>query len=460
MRGSRTVVILCVSLVAFVGVVSAHDAGASRFDAPIPFTFLYGGAAATVGVTALWLGTGTETAVSSRVRRSVPESPSMTLSPTLATNLRYGARALFFAGFVFAIVHGLFGPQHSTENFATVFVWAIWVSGISLLSILAGSPWRVLSPWRTLYDGLNRGKREFAVVGAYPAWLRSWPALVGFVGLGIFENLTTVPQSPSATVLLVVLYAAIMMLGAIAFGREWFRHADVFAVLYRLFGRVAPVKFVRTEKDGYRVSLRPPWRNCTIPVRDTSVVVLVVTTVYTVSFDGFSATPAFQRLLFATRNVFGIGLEASGIFLYGCGLVVFVGSFVLVSELVRRLTGDTGGWQTVARHFAPTVLPIAAAYEVAHYYPFVLENLGQLPAILGSVVSVPIAPIEPLGWLTVTGFWFSQVILIVVGHVVAVIAAHRAATDRYASLSVARQAHDPLVALMIGYTVLSLWIIS
>ncbi|WP_162471351.1 hypothetical protein [Halococcus thailandensis] len=39
-------------------------------------------------------------------------------------------------------------------------------------------------------------------------------------------------------------------------------------------------------------------------------------------------------------------------------------------------------------------------------------------------------------------------------------AAHAVSVGRYETLSRARRAHLPLVALMVGYTVLSLWIIS
>ncbi|EMA49977.1 hypothetical protein C451_18023 [Halococcus thailandensis JCM 13552] len=41
-----------------------------------------------------------------------------------------------------------------------------------------------------------------------------------------------------------------------------------------------------------------------------------------------------------------------------------------------------------------------------------------------------------------------------------VVAAHAVSVGRYETLSRARRAHLPLVALMVGYTVLSLWIIS
>ena len=53
-----------------------------------------------------------------------------------------------------------------------------------------------------------------------------------------------------------------------------------------------------------------------------------------------------------------------------------------------------------------------------------------------------------------------QELLIVVGHVIAVVAAHRVALVRSETASQARRMHSPLVVLMVGYTVLSLWIIS
>ena len=57
-------------------------------------------------------------------------------------------------------------------------------------------------------------------------------------------------------------------------------------------------------------------------------------------------------------------------------------------------------------------------------------------------------------------FWGVQVLLVIAGHVVAVVAAHEVAIRRYGSLAGARRGHAPLVAVMVGYTVLSLWIIS
>ena len=66
--------------------------------------------------------------------------------------------------------------------------------------------------------------------------------------------------------------------------------------------------------------------------------------------------------------------------------------------------------------------------------------------------------VDPLWWVTLPQFWASQVVLIIVGHVIAVVAAHYIAVDLYKSK--ATLGHLPIVTVMVGYTILSLWIIS
>ena len=454
-RPTITVWLALAVLLVTTGIAGAHQVADSRFAAPIPLAFLFGGAGVTVAATALWLGVTAETASTARAWRSRSRIPG-----GLAAGCRYGARAVFFAGFLVAVLHGLFGPQVDAENFATVFTWAVWLKGIGLVSVLVGSPWRVLSPWRTLYDGLARLEgHEIAAVGAYPSWLGHWPAFVGFVvGIGAVENLTVLPRSPAATAVIVAGYAATMVLGGVAFGHEWFRHADALSVLYRLFGRVAPVGFAGTDA-GYRLALRPPWAGCTQRVRDVGLVAFVVATVYTVSFDGFTSTAAYQTVLFDFRDALASGPTTS-VLVYAIGLCGFVAAFVAVSAVMASVAAERSAWRETALAFAPTVLPIAAAYEVADNYPFVIENVGRLAAIGWSITLSPIEPIEPLGWLTLQAFWGSQVLLIVVGHVIAVVAAHHVAIGRYDTLTRARRTHLPLVLMMVGYTVLSLWIIS
>jgi hypothetical protein len=441
----------------FSGVASAHEIS-GRFEAPLPLELLFGGAGVTVAITALMLSF----TVKHDLRDS--ERPTLfTIPPSVASVLRITARGVFFVAFLLTIVTGILGVQVQAENFATVFVWPVWLKGVAILAALIGDPWPILSPWRTLYNGLTRIEgKPIAILGAYPAWLGVWPALVGYlVWIGILENLTAIPRSPSATALLIIFYTLLMLVGGIAFGPQWFRRADALAVLYRLFGRVAPVTTVQTDGGGYRVRARSPWRGCTRPVHGIAATAFVIATVYTVSFDGFTNTPEFQTLLFRTRDAFGIESSVS-ILLYLAGFIGFIVAFLVVIAIIQWIARESNsGWKAAVFAFAPTVLPIAVAYEIAHNYPFVLGNAGRLVAALWPFIGLGHGPtVAPLAWLTVSAFWWSQVLLIVAGHVVAVVAAHYVTLKRYETAQTARRAHIPLVVLMVGYTVLSLWIIS
>jgi hypothetical protein len=380
---------------------------------------------------------------------------------------------VFFLGVVTALAFGYVGRQVAAENFATVFTWPVWFRGVGLIAILLGSPWPALSPWRTLYDGLCRLEgRQLAVWGGYPSWLGAWPALAGFLVLiAIVENLTVVPRSPTLTTVVISVYALAMLGGSVLFGPGWFKKADPLGVLYRLFGRVAGVSTDRSPAGDVEISFRPPWRGCTEPVSGLAIVVFVVAAVYTVSFGGLTSTQLYRTVLVGVRDALGTG-PLTGVLLYGLGLGLVVGVFVLTVLLGDALgiaprperevatDGEQTAWRGAARAFAPTVLPIGAAYEVAHNYPYVVRSTAELLDISVQPLELGVGSLAPLGWLSLPVFWGSQVLLIVVGHVIAVVAAHHVAVERYPSLSAARRGHLPLVVLMIGYAVLSLWIIS
>lgn len=439
----RRVLVAGLALSLAVGRARAHPIGGTRIDAPVPLWTVLVGAGATVGVTAGVIAVAGEPTV---------RTGTLTTVPTKAVErVKRAAAVAFLVAVAAAVAHGLAGPQTPLSNLATLFVWSIWVKGVGLIAILTGSPWRALSPWRTLYRGLCRLEGGSIGRWQYPSMLDSWPALVGILALvGVVDNLTVLPQSPAGTARVVAVYAILMLVGSLAFGERWFARADPLEVLYRLLGRAAPFSVERTDDgdgDQTRLVARPPWQETARPVADTALAAVVVAAVYTVSFDGFAVTATYQTVLFAVRDATGVG-PAVGVVLYLTGFGVFLATFWIVATLVGRL----GDIDASGLAIAPTVLPIAAAYELAHNYPYVLGTAGRLPAVVGGHA------VDSLAWLSIPAFWTSQVLLIVGGHLVAVVAAHRV-VETGGEESVLR-AHAPLAVLMIGFTVLSLWIVS
>ncbi|QLH84941.1 hypothetical protein HZS54_08075 [Halosimplex pelagicum] len=470
MRRALAAALATVALAASAGVASAHEIVAREFTAPVPLELLFVGAGATVGLTALWLGVADRRAGGSEraARQPAPEPsdrPLARVPAAVARPIVTVARVGFLALFVGALAHGILGRQVAAENLATLVLWPLVLKGVGLLAVLVGSPWRVLSPWETLYDGLVALEgREIALAGSYPERLGAWPAVAGFVlGVGVLENLTVATRSPSITVAVAAAYAVAMLVGSVAFGREWFARADALTVLFDLLGRIAPLAVRRRDDGSVALAVRPPWRGVTRPLGNTSLVAFVVAAVYTVSFDGFTATRAYRSLLDPAREALGVGVAS--VALYASGLAVFLVSFALAAALAERLgTGaipSSADPTAAATAFGATVIPIAAAYEVAHNYPFVATNLGATVAVVRDLaLGTAGDPIRPLAGLSVELFWLSQVALVVAGHLVAVVAAHRVATRRYGGRGAARRGHAPFVLVMVGYTMLSLWIVS
>jgi hypothetical protein len=145
-------------------------------------------------------------------------------------------------------------------------------------------------------------------------------------------------------------------------------------------------------------------------------------------------------------------------------LVVYL-SFVKLSQLfggkTRRLR-----LASLAEAYIYSLVPIAIAYQVAHYYTLLLVQGQGIMRHLS----------DPFGWgwnlfgtadysinpgiVGAAFVWYSQVSLIVAGHVVAVYLAHLVALRLFEDPGQALWSQLPMLALMVLYTIFSLWIIS
>lgn len=445
-------------VLAATGVVRAHGGEADGLVGAVPLEGFLAGVVATAVVALVVAGW-----------RAGPvptlSRPVISIPAWLTRVLYAGGRTVFTLYLFFALYRGLVGSQAAAENVATLFVWPVWITGLGLFAIALGSPWRAISPWRGLHALLERLEGSTIRARQYPARFGVWPAVLGFVVvLGVVANLTVLPSSPAATVGFVAAYTAVMLAGSLVFGAAWFQHADVLEVLYAQFARLAPIRTAAEDGVAWTVSLRSPWTGCLDGAPTPGVAPFAVAVAYTVLFDGLVALPSFGVLRGRVRDIVGPGLEA-GAALYLVGLLVALAVVVTaigLGEHLGRVDADILG---AFRAFSPTVLPLAAANWVTHYYAWMLVSLDRVtdlivPAIAGPYASLaPTLPDLAYAALAVPAFWGTRVAVVVFGFLVAVLTARGIAADRYES-GRARRAGLPLVLVLLAYAAGSLWLLA
>ena len=120
----------------------------------------------------------------------------------------------------------------------------------------------------------------------------------------------------------------------------------------------------------------------------------------------------------------------------------------------------------LARTFVYSLIPIALAYNIAHFFTLLAIN-GQLIISLASdpfgygwnLLGTANYKVN-IGFINAKFAWLLGVTVIVLGHVIAVYIAHVIALQKIKSPKAALRSQYPMLVLMVIYTVISLWIIA
>jgi hypothetical protein len=472
----------------------AHGFGQS-YDLPLPlWLYLYGaGAAVLVSFVPISLFAGGGAKDESY---EYPRFDLLRITPlrVVITGRVFllGLRLLSVFLFVLVIVAGFIGRQSESYNFAPTFVWIVLWVGLSFFTAFVGNLWPLVNPWKILFEwaeglarrlGVGLGMRE-----RYPEDWGVWPAVVLYTAFVWIELAFYGSSLPLSISLLVLAYSVLTWSGMAVFGKDiWLRGGEAFSVYFGILGRFAPTEvrvkttqpcrdcdacaedtrncvgcyecFARARPEDRELDLRPPALGLARPERTPAGgTVFVILMLAGVAYDGLLATPLWLEVVRLTPVT-----QTAGLFLMPLIFLAVYSSFVKLSQVA-------GGGGVSLRRLAPayvySLVPIAIAYQVAHYYTYLL--------IQGQAIIYHLS--DPFGWgwdlfdtagyeirvgvISAAFVWYSQVVLIVAGHVLAVYLAHVISLRFFGSPELALKSQLPMLVLMILYTIFSLWIIS
>jgi hypothetical protein len=436
-------------LLGVCGVALAHGGSlrtASSQELAVPTWLFLATGGAVVGASFLLASFVTDRAFVESIHRWTRALPA----PRRA--LAWVGRLVGVVGFAVVLWAGFVGPRGldaELRNAAILLVWVGWWAGFAMTTYLVGNAWPAVDPFRTLTSALTAlptGDRY--VDESRAAWV-STLLLLALVWVEVVSPLADVPQLLAAAALG---YLAVAVVGVLVVGhRTWFEHVDPLARLFRMYGAVAPVQ--RTDGG---LQLRIPGARLTDDVvTDAGSVAFVVALLWGTTFDGLVATPAWASF---ARAVVPRGVPAAVLYpaVLFAGFAVFHWLFRRAAALSRRTGPTYTDAATLAQRFAPPLLAIAAGYHLAHYLTYFLS---LSPALLGAVLS-PADP--PVARTLVLPPWISGVgvAAVLLGHLLAIWAAHGVAFEELPGRLQAVRSQYPLTVVMVFYTMVSLWIVG
>ena len=372
-----------------------------------------------------------------------------------------------FLWFCWLLYAGYAGTRDPLENPLVLGFWvAFWMAALMVQGLIFNL-WEWISPWRWLVRPIIRlrGAGKFTLPWSFGAW----PAVILLLCFSAFTLADPAPDDPARLASIGLAYLFITIAGMMLCGpRRWLAQVEFFTVVMTLFGRLAPwgmrARHIRLGWHGWQLgqglSMRP------------GLPVFILVLLGTGSFDGFNET--FVWLDFIGINPLAFPGRSAVVIPVICGLaagnVILVTAFAMLLLMGDRIAGERHGTSQLVATFAPTILPIALAYHTAHYLPSLLVDGQYVLAALNDPFNSGANLLGRDGAYVTTGFfnhretmrviWLSQALIIVCGHVLAVVLAHAQALHVYRNLQRAFIAGMPLAIFMILYTWLGLWLLA
>ncbi len=449
----------------FPAAASAHGL-VGRQDLPIP-RWLFAWAAAIVLVASfvalatLWPKPRLEEVEPGRRILQVPR-PAVVLA---------GAVGVVLLGLT--LYAGFRGSQTPTANFAPTWVSVIFWVGTPLVSLFLGDVFRAFNPWRAIGRAIGWVVRRVGGDGTpeplpYPKRLGRWPAAAGIVGFAWFELVYSGFEDPNAVATAGALYTAVQLIGMSLYGAEpWCRNAEAFGVSFGLISRLGVLDW-----RGRELRTRPLLSGAAGIVAVPGTVALLVALIGTTSFDGFSQGPTWNSIAPGLQGRFGdLGASQSTALrlAFTVGFVAMIGLIALLYRLGvmgMRSIDRKSTTEELSRRFVHTLLPIALAYLVAHYFSYLFvqgQAIGYLasdPLGDGSNLFGTASATIDYNLFSANVVWYVQVAALLAGHVAGLVLAHDRALVTWRDARDATRSQYWMLAVMVSFTSLGLWLLS
>ena len=388
-----------------------------------------------------------------------------------------GAVGIFLLGV--AIYAGLRGTEAPDRNFALTFLYVTAWLGFPLFSVFFGDVFRPFNPWRAI--GRVVGGGFTALAGqrpahlAYPEWLGRWPAAFGLVAIVWLEVVygaaggVAVGLAPHAAAVAALFYSGYTLAMMALFGTEqWCRTGEVFSVYFGMFGRLGCFGV----EDG-RLGVRRPFSAATSWATVPGSAAVVIASIGTTSFDG-AQEGAFKGALESTFNRFvdaGFGLTSALRLTDTIFILLACAGVGLVYLLGVRGMATVGGAPPLKKlwaGFAHSLIPIAFAYLVAHYFSlFVFQEQAQFTYLLSDPLGTGTTDLFGTAsagidfrLLGANAIWYVQVGALVIGHVIGLTLAHDRATAYWGDYRQAARSQYWMLAVMVAFTCFGLYLLS
>jgi hypothetical protein len=449
----------------FLGGEACAHALAQRYDLPLPLGYFLLAAGAAVAASFVILA---------RFWRHTERSDTPPwIEGAIPNTVVVCCQAIGVGVLALIVFAGWFGNQSTFKNIAPVAVWVVWWVGFSFICAFVGNVWRLINPWAAVFDLAERmarpGAPRLSLRLPYPRYIGAWPAcalLLLFVWLELVVPGRDVPRNIAIAI---VLYSLVTWTGFVVFGRDaWLGGGEVFSVVFGLIGRFAPLQFA--YKNGWRWSLQPFATGLLVrrPLMP-SMTAFTLLLLGTVTVDGFMETPLWGKAVEGLIGSSAKGVDTKAYMLLQSALLVagpllLAALYLTAVVMMPRPAGVEKG--SLAGLFVLSLVPIAIAYHLAHYFSL-LAIAGQFIIPLVSnpfgygwdLFGTTLYRID-IGLVDARFIWYLAVAAIVTGHMIAVWIGHVTAYVIFHEASATRRSQYPMLALMIGYTMLSLWILA